>query len=130
MWEQRETMECPNCKEISYVHVDTEVFHNYKTLEYNCTECPAFGYFDEKKEVIDGAALVIEKQMKIIDKLEERLADAEFERDLYWEVRLAAGDVRDLDEMTGVPMRRDSRRKAEDSLNQLLAECDEWEMDL
>jgi len=124
MWIQEEPMECPHCKG-TYTHVDTEVYDGYKTLEYNCTECPAFGFFDEKlpKEVIDGAGLLIEKLMDDLKTLKTQLEFTEYERDMYWEVYLAAEDVVDLDNMTGVPIKSDTRQKAWDSLIMTLEDC-------
>ena len=118
-------MRCPHCKEISYTHVDTEVHDGYKTLEYNCTECHGFGFFDEKlpKEVIDGAGLLIEKLMDDLKTLKTQLEFTEYERDMYWEVYLAAEDVVDLDNMTGVPIKSDTRQKAWDSLIMTIEEC-------
>ena len=129
-------MECPHCKEISYTHVDTEVHDGYKTLEYNCTECHGFGFFDEKLpketvndkladeiEVLRGVGDLIEDLKKAVSFIENELRFTEYERDMYWEVYLAAEDVVDLDNMTGVPIKSDTRQKAWDSLIMTIEKC-------
>ena len=65
---------------------------------------------------------------ELIDQLSEELAYTKDQRDRYWEVYLCAKDVRDLDEMTGVPIKRDSRKKAISSLNMVINDVEEWEL--
>ena len=132
-WKQQPTMECPDCKEISYVHVDTEVFDTYKTLEYNCYECQAFGFFDEKKEekeTINGAALVIEQQMIVIDKLKEELLEVKDQVEREHQVVIAAEDFVYLETVSGVPISKDSRKKALKSLIMEVEAYEEWREEL
>ena len=63
-----------------------------------------------------------------IAQLEAELAYTKEQRDMYWEVYLCAKDVKDLDEMTGVPIKRDNRKKAVSSLNMVINDVEEREL--
>jgi len=115
MWKQEPTMECTRCKEIEYVHVDTEVFEDHKTLEYNCRSCGEFGFFDEKStrgllaDIGENLVKVCEER----DRLREVIMALE-----DWQHQLWGGGSKTL------------RQISEDSTWQELREFQEWRNDL
>ena len=52
---QKPTMECPSCKEIEFIHVDTLVGQGKTTLEYKCDSCGEVGFFDERNKDVSDA---------------------------------------------------------------------------
>ena len=54
VFQAQDTMECPNCHEIAYEHVATTYSADTKTLEFNCTQCNEFGFFDEPRKLDSG----------------------------------------------------------------------------
>ena len=50
---KQDNLECPNCGEIEFEHLNTAIRCSYITLEYECTLCHEIGFFDETRpEVI------------------------------------------------------------------------------
>ena len=81
----------------------------------------------EKKEAINGAALVIEQQMIVIDNLKEELLEVKDQVDREHEVVIAAQDLVYLE--SGIPISKDSRKKAMKSLIMEVEAYEEWRQD-
>ena len=90
-----------------------------------CQDCVDLN--KEKKETINGAGLVIEQQMIVIDKLKEELLEVKDQVDREHEVVIAAQDLVYLEMSNGVPIAKDSRKKAMKSLIMEVEAYEEWE---
>ena len=94
-----------------------ELFPGTKEMLNNLTVKPEMSEFISRKIANE-----------LIDQLSAELAYTKDQRDRYWEVYLAAKDVKDLDEMTGVPIKIGTRKKAVSSLNIVINDVEEWEL--
>ena len=76
-------------------------------------------------KVISCAAILIEQQMIVIDNLKEELEEVKDQVDREHEVVIAAQDFVYLE--SGVPIAKDSRKKALKSLIMEVEAYEEWE---
>ena len=107
--------------------IDTDYFMNGHQFEpdFKCEDCV------EKLTPMQMLTLSVEENVKLIDRMRGEIDDLRHERDMYWEVYLAAKDVRDLREQAVCcPVTKEMQDKAALSLEFTIDQAEDWENNL